>query len=295
MPKKNNINYEIRPIDTSKKNTPQRKCAKDGVLPKFPFSMVICGSSGAGKTCTLINILTREEMYGKYFHTILIFSPTAGGDNSLDDTYKALGAIPDENFIKDFDPEFFETLLDARKKLIKEKGTEWVSKNSRVLLILDDVVAEQSFLKSPNALRLFTLLRHYQCAVIILTQSYTKVPRALRLNAMHTILFPSTRSECQIMQDEICPPNITKKDFQHVIDYCCGEQYSFLSYNRHAKPGERIRKNFTEVIDLEKFKSREKYNYPEYNKEKDEFKYQPITRSPKKFRKKSSQRRGDTL
>ena len=44
-------------IESDKNDIPQRQCAKDGVMPKFPFSMMLSGSSGSGKTVLLTNLI----------------------------------------------------------------------------------------------------------------------------------------------------------------------------------------------------------------------------------------------
>jgi hypothetical protein len=139
--------FKIEVIETEKNAIPQRGCVKSGVLPKFPSSVLFCGRSGSGKTNLLLNILTRKKLLGNYYHTIIVFSPTAG---KYDDTYKALN-IPEENFVEDFSPQSFENLIQVRKDLIEEKGIEWVAKNSRVLIVLDDVIANRDFLQSANS------------------------------------------------------------------------------------------------------------------------------------------------
>ena len=222
----------------------------DGILPKFPFSMMISGRSGSGKTNVLLNILTKDNMYNKYFHYIVVYSPTAG---KYDDMYKVL-KLPEENFKNDFSAEDLNNLIESRKQLIDKKGIEWVVKNSRVLIILDDVIANRDFLNSPEALKMFALLRHYQVAIIVLMQSYNKLPRALRINSNATIVFPSTQSEVEVLLDEITPSGLTKKQFTKVIEYCTDGRYDFLYINNHAEPDKRIRKNFDEVIDIKKYK-----------------------------------------
>ena len=243
--------YDIKVLDTDKSKIPQKTAAKEGVLPKFPFSMVISGRSGSGKTNLLLNILSRNDLYGDYFHLILVFSPTA---NDLDDTYSILD-LPKENFISNFDSKMLQSILDNRKKLIKDKGIEFVAKYSRVLLIFDDMIAEKRFLESPENLKLFTLLRHYLCSVIILSQSFKKIPRSIRINANFLAIFPSLESEIMILLEEVTPSGITKRDFRAVLDYCTADKYSFLSVNNHADPGKRIRKNLTEIININDFKS----------------------------------------
>ena len=243
--------FKITNVPTEKSKTPQRKCSKMGVLPKYPFSMVISGRSGSGKTVALLNILTKKSMFKDYFHYTAVFSPTAG---QYDDTYNIL-KLPKENFIKDFNGETLENIIEGRKKLIDKHGITWVDKNSRVLLILDDIIASRQFLTSPEALTMFSLLRHYRVAIIVLIQSYNKVPRPLRIQANATIIFPSQRNEVEIIKDELCPTCLDKKQFQKVIEYATSEKHSFLYINNHCDKDKKIRKNLDDIIDLNKFSS----------------------------------------
>lgn len=242
--------YDVEVIETAKTKIPQRKAAKDQIMPPFPFSMMITGSSGSGKTNLMINIMSREDLYGKYFHRIAVFSPTAG---SSDDLYAKL-KLPPENFIPDMRPEYLENIIEHRKALIKEKGIEWVARNDRMVIIMDDVIAERGFLESPEALKMFALLRHFLCSVIVMVQSYNKLPRALRLNANAIIVFPALRSEVEVLKDEIAPPGISKADFEKVIDYATKGRYDFLYINRKADPAKRIRRNLDDIIDIDMFK-----------------------------------------
>lgn len=248
--KKTKTKYSVDVMDTEKSQIPLRSCMKDGTLPRFPFSIMISGRSGSGKTMLLMNLLTKKEMYGEYFHYTIVYSPTAG---SYDDTYKVLN-LPAENFIQDFGKEELEKLIESRKALIKKKGIGWVAKNARILIVLDDIIANREFLESQTALKLFALLRHYLCSVCVLVQSYTKLPRALRLNCNGVFVFPALQSEVDVIKDECTPAGISKKEFEKVIGYACEEQFSFLYINNHAKPGQRVRKNLDEVINLDDYK-----------------------------------------
>jgi chloramphenicol 3-O-phosphotransferase len=236
--------YKITPIDTDKNEIPQRKCAKDGVMPRYPFSMMLSGSSGSGKTVLAMNILTKKELYGKYFHYIIVFSPTAG---DFDDTYKCLG-LPEENFISKFDGAMLDKIIECRKKLISEHGIPWVAKNSRMLIIMDDCIADRQFLESPDALKMFALLRHYLVSVIVMIQSYRKLPKALRLNCNAVAVFPALRAEIDVIKEECCPANYSKKEFEGVLQYCMSDKHSFFYINRHAESDKRIRKNLDEII-----------------------------------------------
>jgi hypothetical protein len=243
--------YTINPLDTDKKDIPQRAIQKKGILSKYPFSWIISGKSGSGKTQLLLNTLSRENMLKNYFHVVIVFSPTA---NDLDDTYDVLGNIPKENFVKTFDKSTLDNILANRKKIIKKKGIKWVAENNRVCLLFDDCIAEKSFLNSPEALKMFTLLRHYLCSCIILSQSFNGIPKKIRNNANMLSIFPSLSSEVDIMLEEICPSGTTKKEFRAIINHCTDGRYDFMHINNGAEPGKRIRKNLTEVIDIDEYK-----------------------------------------
>lgn len=246
------MDYEIKPIETDKSTMPLKKSMKDGVLPPHPFSFFISGRSGSGKTNLLINLLTNNNLYGNYFHTIIVMSPTAG---EFDDTYKAL-KLPKDNFKNEFSPDDLNNLIENRKALLSKHGIKWVCKNSRVLVILDDVIANRDFLNSPEALKMFTLLRHYHVSFFALFQSYNKLPRAMRINAMAVAIFPSTENEVKVILDEITPANLTKKDFKSVIEYATNDKYSFLYINNKADKDKRIRKNLDEIIQTNDFRTK---------------------------------------
>jgi hypothetical protein len=243
--------HKIEAIETAKSKIPLRKCMKSGLLPRFPFSMMMSGRSGSGKSNLMINLMTRKEFYGDYFHYIVVFSPTAG---KYDDLYAKLN-LPDENFIADFTPEYLDELIEARKKEIAKHGIEKVAKTSRICIIMDDVIANRQFLESPQALKTFALLRHYLCSVIVMMQSYTKLPRALRVNCNAVAVFPCLQSETEILIKEITPSGIRPREFEKVIEHCTEGPYDFLFINNHEKDAnKRIRKNLDEIIDLNKYK-----------------------------------------
>ena len=67
------------------------------------------------------------------------------------------------------------------------------------------------------------------------------------------MVFPSLQSEIDVLKDEITPPGVSKKEFGNIIAYATEGRYDFLYINRHADPGKRVRKNLSEIIDLDKF------------------------------------------
>lgn len=89
-------------------------------LPKHEFSMGLIAPKGCGKTTTICNLLL---FYKKYFHTIIIFSPTIDSDEKWD-------------YIKK------QELLIQNKPLI-----DWIKKKKE-LVSKDDIVSNRGSLKS---------------------------------------------------------------------------------------------------------------------------------------------------
>lgn len=245
-----NNDLKIDKIETAKNNIPQRAHMKDNTILAFPFSLLFSGRSGSGKTNLLINMLTKDSFYGNYFHYILVFSPNA----KIDDLYKSL-KIPDENLRTRFSPEDLEHILKVRKTQIEKEGIDAVAKGSRLLIIIDDGIADQQFFKSKESIEIFIMLRHYLCSIMILTQKYNKIPPVQRDNANGIIIFPSNRHEVELIKDELCPTFLDKKQFAKIVDYATDEKYSFLFINNKADNKNRYRKNFDEIIDLDKYKN----------------------------------------
>ena len=230
--------------ETDKHNIPLRKAMKDHTISTYPSATIISGRSGSGKTNVLMNLLKRKEYYHNYFHFTLIFSPTA----SIDDLYSDL-KIP-----KDLSEDKLQRIIDVRKELIEKRGIEWVGKNSRMLIIIDDAIGSNRFLQCPQAVKLFALLRHYLVSVIVLIQSYNKISRACRINANNIIIFPACQNEIKVLLDEVTPACMSKKDFKKVIEYATSESHSFIHINTKAPKSEQVRKGFDEIINLNKYK-----------------------------------------
>ena len=101
-------------------------------------------------------------------------------------------------------------------------------------------------------LKLATMGRHSLISSIINTQSYTKVPRAVRLQANSIILFPSNQNEVQLLVDDWTPPHSSKKQFKQLVEHATDGKHSFL-YIMAGEPVEtRFRKCFGSYLRIER-------------------------------------------
>jgi hypothetical protein len=238
-------NWDIKVYDTAKSNLPKTEGMKKGVIPCFPSMMLLVGKSGSGKSNLLVNLCKDPALMGDYFDEIYFISPTA----DVDDLVEHLKLKP-ENVWSDLKKAVgdLEILLDNQAHDIERYG---IADTGKILVVVDDAIADKHFMKSDILTKLAIHGRHNLMSSIICTQSYTKVPRAIRLQASGLALFPSAQNEVKLLIDDYCPANCTKKDFEKVVKYATDEPYQFLFIQNHCKNmRERYRKNLGLIIDL---------------------------------------------
>jgi hypothetical protein len=167
---------------------------------------------------------------------------------SPDDSFKENIKLPSENIIDHFDEGFLEKLINKQKNIIDKKGIISASKTNSICLIFDDILSHPKFLRSKMIMKLVTEGRHYLITSIFNTQSYKKIPRSVRINCRGVIFFPATRGEMEVFSDEQCLPNMSKKRFLELVEYCTNEPYQFAFIQADSPANERLRKNFNKII-----------------------------------------------
>lgn len=251
---------EIRPVDDNAKDRiEQPKLSNDNIIPRLNTSNIIVGTTGMGKSTLLQNLMTRKNFYGgtrkdgkPFFDAVILISPTGAND----DVQKAL-KLKDVSIVKNLKEA--EAVLNAlsshQHAEIEEKGAD---KALQVGVILDDVISDKIFMNSEAAKNTFIANRHKNFTVFLCTQSWTKVPRVMRLQCRGIFYFAGSISECDLLCDEYCPPGLSRADFKRVIEYATQDEFSFLFINKSAHIEERFRKNLGEIINLNYFKNSKK-------------------------------------
>ena len=252
--KKENL-LKIIAYPTNKHKIKQRPFMKADIIPRHSSSVIFNGRSGSGKSNLLINLLSRPEFYGRtkpddeksgYFDLIFLFSPTADGGDDLVRFLK----IPEKRVFTNLDTRILDNILQTQKDLISTKG---IVKSPKILIIFDDIQSNSGkFMNSPSFLKCFIQARHLNVSTFLCSQSWTKTPRACRLQANNIFFFPSSGSEVELLVKEFCPPHRTKKDFQAIVEKATGEQYQFLHLNMRQPPEKRFRKNLDTILKIKK-------------------------------------------
>lgn len=239
----------VKKIKTAKSSLPQTEYMEAEIINKFPSLTLIVGRSGSGKSNVLVHMLTNTEFLGDFFDEIFLFSPTAKSDDLVEHL-----SLEEDHIIDKLDSTAIDKLneiIESQDAKIKKSSIKSVARTSKILIVCDDCISEKVFMKSDILSRLATAGRHSLISTIILSQSYTKVPRVIRLQSQGLILFPSSNDELELLNADLCPPNTTKKQFMELIRYATKEPYSFLFVNHHVKnQEEQFRKNFDKILSI---------------------------------------------
>lgn len=236
----------VKPGKTAKSDLPQSPYMKNEIINKFPSMLLNVGRSGSGKSTVIEYMLDQPNFLKGFYDKIFMFSPTA----EIDDLTKLL-KIPKKRMFTDPKESDLMEILDDQDKLIKRHGIEAVGKQSKVLILFDDIVANKKFLESMAFLRLATMGRHSLVSSIINTQSYTKIPRALRLQANALILFPSNLNEVKVVSEDITPPHHSRRDFLKLIEAATNDKHDFLFVNNFSPVATRFRRGFSAYLSLD--------------------------------------------
>lgn len=216
------------------------------ILPKHPFRASFSGASHSGKSNLIINLITREEFYNGYFDVIILFSPTAKIDDAWQICY-------DKNLIKP--GNVFDTPDVAKLEAIFEKQSEicklhGVNKSPRILIILDDIIDNRAFVASATLGKCFYRSRHINISLMVSTQCYNKIPRSFRMNFSNLFIFKPKLSEMKVICDDVCPSNITKKQFCGVINHCCDKPYEFCHLYFEIELEKMIRRGLEQMVNI---------------------------------------------
>ena len=237
----------IKPYKVKSNKIKINKAMEDNIIPSHPFRLLLTGASASGKSQVVLNLMKKKNFYKGYFDIIFLISATC----NKDDTQKLLNINP-SNTCENLDykaPLFLEHIFKTQDSIIKENKGD-ISKAPKVLIILDDIISSKLFLNSPQYKQLLIAGRHSGISSITLSQKYNAIPRINRLNMSDIMLFPSSLSELDIISDEYCPPNTSKKDFLSLMQYATGEKYSFLYINMKSPVDSRYRKKLDTVLNV---------------------------------------------
>jgi len=256
------------------------------VLPQHEFSMLIIAPKGAGKTNLICNLI--KHQYKAYFHNILVCSPTVENDEKWEiikeskglmrenkklnkimgpkevkividndekpDEPKFNGKIPDDNFFIDLEevPKRMAKQNETIHNLKKKYGKRAKFIADRTLLVLDDQAGLFKAQSTNNPLANFVMRhRHFGTSVIIVTQAYKAMTKAIRIGCNAIIIFEiPNASELEEVYDEN-PANLAWEEWKAAYDYCMAKPFGFMYINTKFERGKRMFCTFEERLQVQ--------------------------------------------
>lgn len=216
-----------------------------GILPSHPARVMFSGSSGSGKTNLILQLISNKKFLKGYFDLIFLFSPTGLVDDVFDAVIPKI--IKKKHVFDKPDPDVLQQLFDKQTAFVKEHG---IDKAARLLVILDDIIDNKTVMNSKPLSQLFFRGRHIGISVWVSTQSYNKVPRALRMQLSNAIIFKPKKSEMKVICADACPGHLEHKEFEKLINYATAERYNFCHLFFEIDKDKMIRKNFDKLLNI---------------------------------------------
>jgi hypothetical protein len=149
------------------------------------FRLCVVAPSMSGKSYMINDMLTNKKYhYNKVFDPVCtyVFSPTYASDTSYKDLKKKMKGY-EENCVDHLDFDLLDAIIERQKRAKKMK------KARPTLVLIDDLITAINPRKLTTLTDLFMRGRHHYINIILTSQSYKCIPRAMRLNACSLAIF----------------------------------------------------------------------------------------------------------
>ena len=143
-------------------------------IPDYPYRILIAGSSGSGKTNTLLNLLNNQPDTDK----IYLYAK-----DSYEVKYQYLINKREKVGLDHFkNPRAFIEYLNDMQDVYKNIEDYNPGKKCKVLIVFGDTIADMINNKklNPVVTELFIRGRKLNISIVFITQSYFKVPKHVR-------------------------------------------------------------------------------------------------------------------
>lgn len=199
------------PIRNYDPPNPPNYLNKHTCAPQWPFRLLICGGTGAGKTNLLFNLIFDYLVYSKIY------------------VYAKDLSEPKYEYLNDFFNQL-ESEIGVKVATFSPLSNDIVhidslDKEQQNLIIFDDFVTEKS---QENIVDLFIRGRKKNASVIYLTQSYYKTPKDIRLQCNYFALFKiKNKREIIEIEKELGGSTNRQSFFKYLHEYT-SEPHGFL-------------------------------------------------------------------
>lgn len=185
--------------------------------------VLLIAKRNSGKSVLLKQLVNDEK---DEFEKIFVVCPT----EKINHFYTSSGITSPEFVFDQYSEAFVNKLLDRMAELNKGKRKDDMKK---VLLILDDCIADVNFHSSPSLRRLFSTGRHYGVAVIFTSQYLNALSPLQRNNTDYILCGCMNNHSFDILCEEFLTGSITKQEFKKFYTDATKE-YGFVVINNNS-------------------------------------------------------------
>ena len=187
-----------------------------------PYRILIFGGSGSGKTNALLNLINNQPDIDK----IYLYAK-----DLYETKYQYLINKREKVGLNHFDdPKAFMEYSNDMQDVYKNVEDYNPIKKRKVLIVFDYMIADMINNKklNPVVTELFSRDRKINISIVFIMQSYSKVPKDVRLNSTHFFIMkiPNKKELQQIALNH--SSDIHFKDFMKIYKKCTAKPYSFL-------------------------------------------------------------------
>ena len=202
------------------------------ILFKPPFTAVILGAIGAGKTS--LGYTMMNDLYKNYFDEVVVLCGTL-------DSKKAWENINQKTVI--FLDHLDENALKAYMEVLEGKFP------IRVAMVMDDVVFEGFNRNRVGYLeKLLMVTRHFNVTMIFMLQHSKMISAAMRNQIFYYALMRVTTNDLEKIADEHAN-HLTSKDFKELYHSVQKKgKHEFMIIDYKAPYDRRFRWRFTKII-----------------------------------------------
>ena len=203
-------------------------------LPQPPFSLLLVGPKGSGKSNLILNLVYKvkpKKLYRHFFDKVYTFSPTWKLDPKMAKT-----KVPDDQNFEDTDSyrQIIKEQIGIQSDKIEEEGKE---NTEHILMIFTNLTGQKHVFSQSKEImnKLAFNLRQFN--------------QAFGNNFSGVIMFSgiSNRLEIQKIYDEYLG-EFNKKEQHQLMDYCFDKPFDFLYINYKEYKLDRFYHNLNKLI-----------------------------------------------
>ena len=181
-------------------------------------TITLVGKRCSGKSYMLKHILQYEA---DKFAKIFCICPTECVNHFYSDM------IPSNCIYETYDEEWADKLIT---KLTIANSNKKPEDQKKVLLILDDLIADINIHQSKTLRIVYSRGRHIGLSVILTTQYLNSLSPLIRNNSDYVLVGQQNRASVELLQQQFQSGDINKKEFMDMY-YRCTTDFNFLIIN----------------------------------------------------------------